>query len=362
MAELSNKVKELAANRLGIPGAEMAVSPLTGDASTRSYFRAQPRDHGGESLVIAMYAASFDETQSATARLEALEAKSASARLTFANDPCAHIEVTGLLQEAGLPVPKIVATMGSEGAMLFEDAGDLRLQDWLTGRASTAVAQAYDRALGFIVSIQEATPLAIASGSICSKLAFDEAKLGWELDFFFENYFNRYLDARLSEEAAEAVKAEFRSLCSELASRPRVLVHRDYHTRNLMMHRGEIYIIDHQDARMGPASYDLASLLEDPYSTLDRAEVSRLIERFIEIKSLSAAPLESPSEFLREYDLMTVQRMLKAVGTYSYQAAVLKNDVYVGYIEPAIRSAITAMDGLSEYPKIRRIIEQTVPR
>ncbi len=359
MTELSDRVKEFAANHVGISGADLIVSQLTGDASTRTYYRARPRHTGGEGIIIAIYNAPFDETQSAVARLEALESKSPSARLTFANDPCAHIEVTGLLQQAGVPVPKIVATLGSEGAMLFQDAGDTRLQDWLDGQSSATVADAYDRALRFIVLIQDATPLAIASGSICSRLAFDEAKLAWELEFFFENYFNKYLGARLSGTATAGIRAEFQSLCRELASRPRVLVHRDYHTRNLMMHRGDIYVIDHQDARMGPASYDVASLLEDPYSNLDRETVSELIERFIDLKSHSRNPIENRTDFLRECGLMTVQRMLKAIGTYSYQSAVLNNDAYVRYIEPAIKSAAGAMIRLNEYPNIQCLLEQT---
>ena len=352
---LSDAVKQTSAACLNSTTSELVVTRLTGDASTRSYFRARLRRGDSHGIVIAAYAAPFDETQSAAARLEQLERDKPGARLSFANDPCAHVEVTRLLEEEGLPVPGILATLGREGAMFFEDVGDARLQDWIAEQAPAAVEQAYDRAVELIVSIQEAT--ARADGSICSKLAFDHAKLSWEMDFFFENYFNRYLDARLSETAAVALKEEFGILCAELASRPRVLVHRDYHSRNLMMHRDRMFIIDLQDARMGPVSYDVASLLEDPYSTLTRSEVARLIERFLDLKSRSGAPLDR-SEFVREYRLMTVQRMLKAVGTYSYQAGVLKNEVYVPYIEPAFRSALAALTELSDYPATRRMIEE----
>src|ERR1051325_4648213 len=121
-----------------------------------------------------------------------------------------------------------------------------------------------------IVKIQEATKLATVANSICSCLAFDEAKLKWELGFFFANYINKYLGMKLDPATANAVNQDFKSLCAELAARPRVLTHRDYHTRNLMVHDGKLYIIDQQDARMGPASYDLASLLSDPYAGLDQ--------------------------------------------------------------------------------------------
>src|SRR4029077_19150192 len=193
---------------------------LTGDASSRSYFRAET---GNSSTVVAIYGAPFDETEGAVVRLGRAEATNPSARLTFANDPCAHIEVTALLIEAGLPVPQVLAASGADAMMLIEDVGDLRLQDWLSGGRSTAeVIEAYRHALELVVRIQDATELAVGADSICSHLAFDEAKLSWELGFFFANYFNRYLHQRLDPPTANAVQADFKAICCELAARPRV--------------------------------------------------------------------------------------------------------------------------------------------
>ncbi|HWO02875.1 MAG TPA: hypothetical protein VNS63_26775, partial [Blastocatellia bacterium] len=174
----STSVVRLAADYLGTSFEETSVEPVTGDASTRRYFRARGQ---GASVIVAVYRSVFDETEHAVARLAKLEAANPSARLTFANDPCAHIEVTRLLLQAGLPVPPVVAVSGSDAAMLIEDVGDMRLQDWLVGRSRTEADAAYSRALEMVVQIQEATELAIRANSICSHLAFDEAKLRWEL-------------------------------------------------------------------------------------------------------------------------------------------------------------------------------------
>lgn len=97
---------------------------------------------------------------------------------------------------------------------------------------------------------------------------------------------------KLDPATANAVQAEFKALCAELAARPRVLVHRDYHARNLMMHSQRMFIIDIQDARMGPASYDVASLISDPYTTLSDELASEMVERFIEEKAKSTEPLD----------------------------------------------------------------------
>jgi aminoglycoside/choline kinase family phosphotransferase len=354
----SSTMARLAARQLNVPATNVTISRLTGDASSRTYFRAEA-DSSGSSIVIAIYGEPFDENERAAARLARAETTNPSARLIFANDPCAHIEVTGLLLEAGLPVPQVLATSGADAMMLFEDVGDLRLQDWLSdGRSDTEVIEAYRHALELVVRIQDATELALEADSICSHLALDEAKLRWELGFFFANYFNRYLHLRLDPATSNAMQADFKELCSELAARPRVLTHRDYHARNLMMHGGEMFIIDHQDARMGPVSYDVASLLSDPYTALTDEAIEELIEWFIEMKKTSAPLLGNVDDFRTELDLMTVQRMLKAIGTYSSQAAS-GNPVYIPYIAPAIERTISAMRKLNRFDASRELLEQT---
>ena len=346
----------MAARYLNVPVGDLLVTRITGDASTRSYYRAQA---GEASVVIALYTEPFDEAERAGDRLTKLVSENPAAKLTFANDPCAHIEVTALFLEAGLPVPAVLAVSGGDGAILIEDVGDTKMQDWLAGRAEAEAVEAYRRALRMVVRIQEASDLAVSSGSICSQLAFDEMKLKWELGFFFANYFNRYLGLRLDPATANAVQADFKAICSELAARPRVLTHRDYHTRNLMVREDDMYIIDYQDARMGPVSYDVASLLSDPYAGLNREAAGELVEYFIELKASSSMPLGDAEDFRRELELMTVQRMLKAVGTYSYQAAAMNNTVYVAYIEPALEAALSSMGSLGRFDRLRALLEET---
>ncbi len=352
----SARIIEMAARHLDAPSDELTITRLTGDASTRSYFRAAS---ASASLVIALYDEPFNESDRASLRLQRAERQNPTARLTFANDPCAHVEVTELFIKAGLPVPVLLGVSGDEAAILIEDVGDIKLQDWLEGRVIAEMKEAYSRAIDFIVRIQDATRLAEERDSICCHLAFDEAKLRWELGFFFAHYFNRYLKVKLDAARSNAAQEDFRAICTELASRKRVLTHRDYHARNLMLTDESMFIIDHQDARLGPESYDLASLIADPYTALDEQVTEELLERFIELKSRSSAPIADESEFRRELDLMTVQRMLKAVGTYSFQAAMKDNLVYVQYIAPALDRAIAAMQRLGRFNRTRALLEET---
>ena len=353
---LSDGVIDMAARHLNAAPTDLSITRLSGDASTRSYFRAQT---ASASVIVALYAEPFDERESAASRLARLEAANPAIRLSFANDPCAHVEVTALLAQSGLPVPQVLNLSGRDSVLLIEDVGDIRLQDWLADHTSDDAKTAYSRAIELIVKIQEATGLALSAGSICSHLAFDAAKLRWELGFFFANYFNRFLGMRLDAATSSGVQEDFKAISAELAARPRVLAHRDFHTRNLMMRDGEMIIIDHQDARMGPASYDVASLLADPYAALDAAVARQMVERFIELKADSTLGLEDVEEFRKELELMTVQRMLKAIGTYSSQAAVANNPVYIPYIEPAIERASQSMSALGRFDTTRALLERT---
>jgi N-acetylmuramate 1-kinase len=198
------------------------------------------------------------------------------------------------------------------------------------------------------VTIQEATAAASRVGCICAGLAFDEAKLKWELGFFFANYVNKYLGRKLDPATANAVNAEFRALCSELAGRPRVLTHRDYHSRNLMMQDGRPIIIDFQDARMGPDTYDLASLLRDSYVDLAPQQVDELIAFFLALNGQST----HDQEFRRRFDLMSLQRNLKALGTFGYMTTSRNNTVYIQYIPRTLAHVKT---NLAKYPRFERL-------
>ena len=115
-----------------------------------------------------------------------------------------------------------------------------------------------------------------------------------------------------------ALDAEWRSIVAELAAEPRVLCHRDYHSRNLMMRDGSLYIIDFQDARMGPDTYDLVSLLRDSYVDIGDRELDELIAYFLALKARTPGDTDA-QEFRRRFDLMALQRNLKALGTFGYQ-------------------------------------------
>src|SRR6185503_7271464 len=129
------------------------------------------------------------------------------------------------------------------------------------------------------------------------------------------------------------LRREFAALVDVLAGEPRVLCHRDYHSRNLMLHDGRLYLIDFQDARMGPDTYDLVSLLRDSYVDLPEQTVSELIAYFLALKGNRYGE----RAYCERFDLMALQRNLKALGTFGYQTTARRNPVYIQYIPRTLR-------------------------
>lgn len=313
------------------------MEKLTGDASTRQYFRLYALEQAlepspAQTFIAAVYQEAFDAQE---------------------NSFCS---INQMLTAAQLPVPRIVAIAGNYGIVLQEDLGDVRLQDWLNTATADDSLKAYYQAIDLILAIQGVTERAIETNSIAAQLAFDKAKLMWELEFFYKHYFGSYRQEVLSTTQEVALLEELTQIAEQLASRPRVLCHRDFHSRNLMLHNEQQYIIDHQDARMGPYTYDLASLLRDPYVALEEDVIERLYNYFVD-----ACPQSSPSwrtELKDEFELMTVQRIVKAIGTYAYQTAVVKNNVYVAYIPRALATVLAAAERLNRFPVLRTLFAE----
>ncbi len=302
------------------------VVPLTGDASDRKYFRAIPAE--GPPIVLAVHAGPIE-----------------FASLPFAN-------VADLLQRVPLPVPSVLDHADALGIIALQDLGDVTLQAHLGAATPGEHAALYRQAVAFIEMLQRrgAELAADADAYVPYRIAFDVEKLTWELDYFARNFIEGYRGVALSAEAREALSAEWAAIVGELAAEPRVLCHRDYHSRNLMLHDGSLYIIDFQDARMGPDTYDLVSLLRDSYVDITGAQTDDLIAYFLALKG----GVQDDQEFRRRFDLMALQRNLKALGTFGYQTAVRRNPVYIQYIPRTLRYARV---NLEKYPRFTRLRE-----
>lgn len=313
--------------RAGLQPPRALVVPLTGDASDRRYFRVLRRD--GASIVLALHAA------------------------PFSFDTLPFVNVAGLLGEVPVPIPAILGHADDLGILEQQDLGDVTLQAHLGAAPPSQHAALYRQAIEFIAAIQRRGAELASDRYIPYGVAFDVAKLTWELDFFVKHFVVAYRGAEIAPADREALSREFAPIAGELAGEPRVLCHRDYHSRNLMLRDGQLFIIDFQDARMGPDTYDLASLLRDSYVDIADAAVEDALAYFLALRGGTASD-EGAAEFRRRFDLMALQRNLKALGTFGYQTATRRNPVYIQYIP---RTLHCARANLSKYPRFARLQE-----
>ena len=147
--------------------------------------------------------------------------------------------------------------------------------------------------------------------------SFDAPLLMWEFDHFVE-YGVIARRGPLETKHQQIIRAEFHKIAERLAALPKVFTHRDYHSRNLMIDGANLGVIDFQDALMGPAVYDLASLLRDAYIALDEPVVDALIGHYLDAMVVENHRFADRSDFRRMFDLMSIQRNLKAAGRFVY--------------------------------------------
>ena len=247
------------------------VMPLTGDASDRRYFRVLMK--GEPPIVLALHQGAIE----------------------FEKMP--FVAIARLLRQMPVPVPAILHHSNELGVLGLEDLGDVTLQAHLGAATPAEHAALYRQAVSFIAHMQQRGEELRSPEYPPYQIAFDVEKLTWELEFFVKHYLLAFKGAAPSEAHREALRSEWSAIVEELAGEPRVLCHRDYHSRNLMLHGGSLFIIDFQDARMGPDTYDLASLLRDAYVDLVAPQVDELIAFFLALKGLRR--VDDQAEFRR---------------------------------------------------------------
>jgi aminoglycoside/choline kinase family phosphotransferase len=278
------------------PGARWLT--LAGDASTRRFHRLFLP--AGETRVVMDYGKAFEgETD--------------------------DIRLTRIFEDARLRVARILQLLPEAGALILEDLGDDTLESSLSRvSAEDAIARTHLYRSAIQVAAEMATrgTKALSRSQRAHGPALDVERFSFEMNYFLEHYVGRFL-GRAS--IPTGLRDALMGLAGEVASHPRVLCHRDYHSRNIMVTRdGTLALVDIQDARWGPDTYDLASLLRDAYVELGDESVEELAAHYWGL--LPRSP--NLVAFRARFDLVAAQRMIKALGTFGYQVAVLGRDRY----------------------------------
>lgn len=311
------------------------VQSLTADASIREYFRISWH---GKNAIACVYPESFDPAGQS------------------------YLDVTKLFAASGLPVAEVLDFDGNLGVIVQEDLGDRILREVMIDSDTERRTRLLDEAITLIARVQTATDKAFEMDSIASKLRFDREKLLWELDFFKTHYFESYLQNPLSQDDDQRITAEFIELAAELETFATVLCHRDFHAANLMLDdQNRMRIIDHQDARIGSPTYDLVSLLLDRITEPPSREwLAEKRKYFLNVRMRLGMPKLDEERFANEFRLQTIQRCLKAAGTFSYQSVNRGKTHFIPFIKPMFRISLRSAESLGRFPAIREILAQQV--
>jgi aminoglycoside/choline kinase family phosphotransferase len=294
-------------------GAPACLAPASADASFRRYFRlVDPRD--GQSLIV-------------------MDAPPAH------EDCRPFIHVAAMLAEAGLNAPRILAQDLDQGFLLLTDLGHVTYLDRLVQQDAARTDGLYADALAALVAMQRI--------DVRGRLPrYDRVLLGRELDLFPEWYLGRHLGQPPDEASAKVIAHVGGLLLDRALAQPRVFVHRDYHSRNLMCSDPNPGILDFQDAVDGPITYDLASLLKDAYIDWDEALLLDWLARYWDLARRAGLPVPGDfGEFHRDFEWMGVQRHLKVLGIF---ARLAWRDGKRGYLD--------------SMPRVRRYLRATCTR
>lgn len=302
------------------------IDRLTGDASTRRYYRL---DSEKESFVVCL-----------------------DNPITDTNQKNAFVEVQAFLNNKGLRVPKVYDTLLKKGYILEEDLGDITLLQKLSGlKTIDCEYEIYKRVIDQLLCLHSLKENEIAESNLFN-LKFDFEKLISEIDFTVKYFLKLFLKIE-DEKYCQKIVEAFHPICKRLAEKKMVLTHRDFHSRNVMWKANdELVIIDFQDARMGIPQYDLASLLDDCYYEIHPQNKERLKNYYYENmgeKNIS----QTKDEFESLYQDMVLQRVFKAVGSFSYIYNTRKDERYLKYIGFAMEKLRLVMFQDQKYSELK---------
>lgn len=257
-----------------------------------------------------------------------------------------YVHIAEFLAGHGIRVPKIYFHDPVEGLIWIEDLGErdlysYRQQSWLVRRAL------YESALDHIIKLHSLPK------SVCEEMKehlpaeFNAALYRWEQKYFFDNYLGRYCGLSELKRKELAALPALREIPKCLARLPRVLVHRDFQSQNIIIQNGHASLIDFQGMRPGLAEYDLASLVFDPYVGLPSDERTELVGYYRQKQIENGVTTDGQCDQALQF--CVTQRLMQALGAYGFLGLVKGHKHFLEYIPSAVRSlteTVARIDGL----------------
>ena len=246
------------------------------------------------------------------------------------------IKIASLLADRGLFVPRVIATMPDHAALIIEDYGNQMLEGrvfaMIENQGTQELHSIYKKCMEIIAKF---LAIPATQNAVWCHRAFDADRFAWELNFFIQKYAIPISGIDFSTSERAQFDLEVKLISETLAANSYYFVHRDFHSRNVMVKDATLAVIDFQDARLGPASYDLVSLCFDSYVPFDAAFRTQLMKSGLTIiREQLGEKIHAEVDAL--WRPMLLQRQLKAIGSFGYLTLDKKRNNYLKYVEPAL--------------------------
>lgn len=294
----------------------LTIDLLAGDGSDRCYYRLRSTDL--EQTLVLM-------------QLSGNDAKALAA------NGYDWITIARILNDYGIFVPRVICTMPDFAALVIEDYGDLMLETkarlLLEKGQMDDLEQLYEQAFSILGAFLK---IPLNPDHIWTRRQFDAERLSWELRFFRQQYLEKTIGLHFNGTRAAQFQQEIEALSQFLAGWSACFVHRDFHSRNLMVGPDRLAVIDFQDARIGPAAYDLVSLCFDSYIPLPPASRKEFLQKGIAQIQVAENPRANRSALEEQWRPMLLQRQLKAIGSFGYLTVEKNRGNYLNYVKPAL--------------------------
>lgn len=310
--------------RFAVPGEAVSITPIEKGGSERKFYRVQMAHR---SLILVKYNDQREENRH-------------------------YVQIAEVFDALGVRAPKIYFHDEAEGLIWMEDLGERDL--WSYREASWSVRRVfYQSALEEIWRLHDRGWEGLSRFPFTLQIEFDAALYRWEQRYFFDNCLGRYFDnlgdpAKVERLAALPV---WGLLAEKLAAWPRVLVHRDFQSQNILIQDEHAHLIDFQGLRPGLAHYDLASLLYDPYVSFRAGERAELLDFYLGLGHRSDLG-ETRAAFDEIYRLCAVQRLMQALGAYGYLGLARGKASFLSHVPVALaslREVVAEVPALEEF-------------
>jgi len=309
-----------ALDEIGWPAHDTALIPLAARGSARDFFRIQ---HGKQTAILVRY--SLDRPENAL-----------------------YAQNARFLAKIGVRVPHIILSNPDDRVIVMEDAGDHSLRDLVYRKSARKTISMYQRIITSMLVFHRRGRCQSEKTGLILREPFSSDLYRWERELFARHFLGNHL--HLPDIAFGEIMLDLEHVARKLLKEPLVLIHRDLQSTNVLFHRNEPVLIDFQGMRLGAATYDLASLLCDPYVSLPPAIQNALLDFY------AARTRQDAEEVKRRFWLAAVERLVQAIGAFSKLGSSPETSRFIRYIEPGLAMLNRALSHLDNFSHLKDVV------